>query len=241
MCISRYLTQPLAHIRPTKCVYCVRFAREGREGDPGRGGQQGTRPRAGQLGGPASRGLRGRVTPGVDGRKGLRLQFNSRQSTLVYHSAHGILNIPPNIRRTFPADRLPLAGRQSTPRLGVTDSGPTCTDASVTSNTSSTRSTVSIAGSYFHAKASPPAWCSRADCASLCATRTRCSITASATRTTSGASRSAGDDAVSSLIVASPPDPARGEARSQAKGQQRSTRLGPAGEQWEKVGNWTRR
>eukprot|EP00959_Pyramimonas_sp_CCMP1952_P390410 8180967-Pyramimonas_sp.AAC.1 len=27
------------------------------EGDPGRGGLQGTRPRAGQLGGPASRGL----------------------------------------------------------------------------------------------------------------------------------------------------------------------------------------
>eukprot|EP00959_Pyramimonas_sp_CCMP1952_P204806 4282737-Pyramimonas_sp.AAC.1 len=27
-----------------------------REGDPGRGGLQGTRPRAGQLGGPASRG-----------------------------------------------------------------------------------------------------------------------------------------------------------------------------------------
>eukprot|EP00976_Prorocentrum_cordatum_P092404 1188921-Prorocentrum_minimum.AAC.3 len=33
------------------------------EGDPGRGGLQGTRPRAGQLGGPASRGLR--VCPGV--------------------------------------------------------------------------------------------------------------------------------------------------------------------------------
>eukprot|EP00959_Pyramimonas_sp_CCMP1952_P257591 5381953-Pyramimonas_sp.AAC.1 len=28
-----------------------------REGDPGRGGQQGTRPHAGQLGGPASRSL----------------------------------------------------------------------------------------------------------------------------------------------------------------------------------------
>eukprot|EP00959_Pyramimonas_sp_CCMP1952_P136765 2862019-Pyramimonas_sp.AAC.1 len=28
-----------------------------REGDPGGGGQQGTRPRAGQLGGPASRGV----------------------------------------------------------------------------------------------------------------------------------------------------------------------------------------
>eukprot|EP00976_Prorocentrum_cordatum_P087130 1186778-Prorocentrum_minimum.AAC.1 len=26
-------------------------------------------------------------------------------STLVDHSAHGISNIPPNIRRTFPADR----------------------------------------------------------------------------------------------------------------------------------------
>ena len=29
------------------------------------------------------------------------------ESTLVYHSAHGILNIPPNIRRILPADRLP--------------------------------------------------------------------------------------------------------------------------------------
>ena len=50
--------------------------------------------------------------------------FNStvdsrRLSTLVYHSAHGISNIPPNIRRIFPADRLPLAGRQSTPGLGA--------------------------------------------------------------------------------------------------------------------------
>ena len=38
--------------------------------------------------------------------------FNStvdsrRLSTLVYHSAHGISNILPNIRRVFPADRLP--------------------------------------------------------------------------------------------------------------------------------------
>eukprot|EP00976_Prorocentrum_cordatum_P088536 1187346-Prorocentrum_minimum.AAC.2 len=31
----------------------------GREGDPGRGGLQGARPRAGQLGGPASHGLKG--------------------------------------------------------------------------------------------------------------------------------------------------------------------------------------
>ena len=48
--------------------------------------------------------------------------FNStvdsrRLSTLVYHSAHGISNIPPNTRRIFPAHRLPLAGRQSTPGL----------------------------------------------------------------------------------------------------------------------------
>eukprot|EP00976_Prorocentrum_cordatum_P111726 1195414-Prorocentrum_minimum.AAC.4 len=56
-------------------------------------------------------------SPGVDGQKGLRLQFNNRQSTLVYHSAHGISNIPPNIRHIFPADRLPLVGRQSTPGL----------------------------------------------------------------------------------------------------------------------------
>ena len=48
--------------------------------------------------------------------------FNStvdsrRLSTLVYHSAHGISNIPSNIRRIFPVDRLPWAGRQSTPGL----------------------------------------------------------------------------------------------------------------------------
>eukprot|EP00976_Prorocentrum_cordatum_P083351 1185202-Prorocentrum_minimum.AAC.1 len=42
-----------------------------------------------------------------------------RLSTLVYHSAHGISNIPSNIRRIFPADRLPLAGRQTTPGLGA--------------------------------------------------------------------------------------------------------------------------
>eukprot|EP00959_Pyramimonas_sp_CCMP1952_P135465 2834290-Pyramimonas_sp.AAC.3 len=43
-------------------------------------------------------------SPGVDGQKGLRLQFNSRRlSTLVYHSAHSISNI----RRIFPVDRLP--------------------------------------------------------------------------------------------------------------------------------------
>eukprot|EP00976_Prorocentrum_cordatum_P106842 1194531-Prorocentrum_minimum.AAC.8 len=41
-------------------------------------------------------------------------EFNStvdsrRLSTLVYHSAHSISNIPPNIRRIFPADRLPHA------------------------------------------------------------------------------------------------------------------------------------
>eukprot|EP00959_Pyramimonas_sp_CCMP1952_P147826 3093807-Pyramimonas_sp.AAC.1 len=40
-----------------------------------------------------------------------------RLSTLVYHSAHVISNIPSNIRRIFPADRLPLASRQSTPGL----------------------------------------------------------------------------------------------------------------------------
>eukprot|EP00959_Pyramimonas_sp_CCMP1952_P446142 9340783-Pyramimonas_sp.AAC.1 len=57
-------------------------------------------------------------SPGVDGQKGLRHQFNSRLPTLVYHSAHGISNIPSNIRRVFPTDRLPLAGRQSTPGLG---------------------------------------------------------------------------------------------------------------------------
>eukprot|EP00976_Prorocentrum_cordatum_P062971 1176914-Prorocentrum_minimum.AAC.6 len=48
--------------------------------------------------------------------------FNStvdsrRLSTLVYHSAHGISNIPSNILRIFPVDILPLAGRQSTPGL----------------------------------------------------------------------------------------------------------------------------
>eukprot|EP00976_Prorocentrum_cordatum_P094251 1189720-Prorocentrum_minimum.AAC.2 len=46
-----------------------------------------------------------------------------RLSTLVYHSAHGVSNIPPNIRRTFPAGGLPLAGRQSNPGL-ATDPSP---------------------------------------------------------------------------------------------------------------------
>eukprot|EP00976_Prorocentrum_cordatum_P090676 1188213-Prorocentrum_minimum.AAC.2 len=54
---------------------------------------------------------RNQTSPGVDGQKGLL--------TLVHHSAHGISNIPPNILRIFPADRLPLAGRQSTPGLGT--------------------------------------------------------------------------------------------------------------------------
>ena len=43
-----------------------------------------------------------------------------RLSTLVYHSAHSVSNIPPDIRHIFPADRLPvchMAGRQSTPGL----------------------------------------------------------------------------------------------------------------------------
>ena len=40
-----------------------------------------------------------------------------RLSTLVYHSAHSISNNPSNNRRIFPADRLPSAGRQSTPGL----------------------------------------------------------------------------------------------------------------------------
>ena len=39
-------------------LFSLRLVRlEEEEGDPGRGGLQGTRPRAGQLGGPASRGL----------------------------------------------------------------------------------------------------------------------------------------------------------------------------------------
>eukprot|EP00959_Pyramimonas_sp_CCMP1952_P196478 4108065-Pyramimonas_sp.AAC.1 len=46
-------------------------------------------------------------------------RVHRRLSTLLYHSAHGISNIPSNITRIFPADRLPLAGRQSTPRLGT--------------------------------------------------------------------------------------------------------------------------
>eukprot|EP00959_Pyramimonas_sp_CCMP1952_P284287 5942614-Pyramimonas_sp.AAC.2 len=53
------------------------------------------------------------TSPGVDGKK-LAFNFNStvdsrRLSTLVYHSTHGISNILSNIRRIFPADRLPLA------------------------------------------------------------------------------------------------------------------------------------
>eukprot|EP00976_Prorocentrum_cordatum_P007709 153662-Prorocentrum_minimum.AAC.4 len=57
-----------------------------------------------------------------DGQQGA-FDFNStvdsrrRLSTLVYHSAHVISNILSNIRRIFPIDRLPLAGRQSTPGL----------------------------------------------------------------------------------------------------------------------------
>eukprot|EP00959_Pyramimonas_sp_CCMP1952_P199649 4176128-Pyramimonas_sp.AAC.1 len=61
------------------------------------------------------------ASPGVDGQKGPRLQFNSRQSSTVdtvNHSAHSISKIPPNIRRIFPAGGLPLAGGQSTPGLG---------------------------------------------------------------------------------------------------------------------------
>ena len=46
-------------------------------------------------------------------------------STLAYHSAHGISNIPSKIRRTFPANRLPLAGRQSTPGLVMEFMGQT--------------------------------------------------------------------------------------------------------------------
>ena len=42
---------------------------------------------------------------------------------LPYHSAHGISNIPSNIRRMFPVHRLPLAGRQST-FAGVDDTKP---------------------------------------------------------------------------------------------------------------------
>eukprot|EP00976_Prorocentrum_cordatum_P112370 1195520-Prorocentrum_minimum.AAC.3 len=49
----------------TSCSACVSQSQSQsrsqptREGDPGGGGLQGTRPRAWQLGGPASRGLRG--------------------------------------------------------------------------------------------------------------------------------------------------------------------------------------
>eukprot|EP00959_Pyramimonas_sp_CCMP1952_P308764 6461883-Pyramimonas_sp.AAC.4 len=42
-----------------------------------------------------------------------------RLSTLVYRSAHGISNTPLNNGRIFPADRLSLAGRQSTPELDI--------------------------------------------------------------------------------------------------------------------------
>eukprot|EP00959_Pyramimonas_sp_CCMP1952_P093858 1963633-Pyramimonas_sp.AAC.2 len=39
---------------------------------------------------------------------------------VIYHSAHVISNIPPNIRRIFPVGRLPLVGRQSTLRRNLT-------------------------------------------------------------------------------------------------------------------------
>eukprot|EP00976_Prorocentrum_cordatum_P082397 1184799-Prorocentrum_minimum.AAC.7 len=63
-------------------------------------------------------------SPGVNGQNGLRLQFNSRQSSTVDTSiafSAQYLEYSSNIRRIFPADRLPLAGRQSTSGLGVHD------------------------------------------------------------------------------------------------------------------------
>eukprot|EP00976_Prorocentrum_cordatum_P106999 1194567-Prorocentrum_minimum.AAC.2 len=61
---------------------------------------------------PALTGLR------LQFKKGLRLQFNSRQSsttvdTLVYHSAHSVSNIPSAYVYSLLID-CPLAGRQST-------------------------------------------------------------------------------------------------------------------------------
>eukprot|EP00976_Prorocentrum_cordatum_P059583 1175562-Prorocentrum_minimum.AAC.1 len=48
-------TPPVVHSVPGSCA--LSLADDIREGDPGRGGLQGTRPRAGQLGRPAPRGL----------------------------------------------------------------------------------------------------------------------------------------------------------------------------------------
>eukprot|EP00959_Pyramimonas_sp_CCMP1952_P265737 5555952-Pyramimonas_sp.AAC.1 len=44
-------------------------------------------------------------------------QMDPLCGALVYHSVRSISNIPLDIRRIFPVDRLPLAGRQSTPGL----------------------------------------------------------------------------------------------------------------------------
>eukprot|EP00976_Prorocentrum_cordatum_P073525 1181129-Prorocentrum_minimum.AAC.1 len=52
-----------------------------------------------------------------------------RAETQVNHSAHSISNIPPNIRRIFPAGGLPLAVRQSTPGLAPwQEAGPAARD-----------------------------------------------------------------------------------------------------------------
>eukprot|EP00976_Prorocentrum_cordatum_P068638 1179224-Prorocentrum_minimum.AAC.1 len=54
--VSQVNARSLANPLPSS-AQCYNHGRVLEVGDPGRGGLQGTRPRAGQLGGPASRGL----------------------------------------------------------------------------------------------------------------------------------------------------------------------------------------
>eukprot|EP00976_Prorocentrum_cordatum_P081689 1184515-Prorocentrum_minimum.AAC.2 len=99
------------------------------EGEPGRGGQQGTRPRAGQLGGPASRGLvnsqqstvnREEGEPGRGGQQGTR----PRAGQLGGPASRGSQNIPhpdQSRRRTHrifltPANRAGIPTEYSSPR-----------------------------------------------------------------------------------------------------------------------------
>eukprot|EP00959_Pyramimonas_sp_CCMP1952_P166113 3471738-Pyramimonas_sp.AAC.5 len=53
-------------------------------------------------------------SPGVDGQKGLRLQF-AVDTTIPFSARH--FEYSTEYSTLFPADRLPLAGRQSTPGL----------------------------------------------------------------------------------------------------------------------------
>eukprot|EP00976_Prorocentrum_cordatum_P107158 1194591-Prorocentrum_minimum.AAC.6 len=74
------------------------------EEDPGRGGLQGTRPRAGQLGGPAPRGLGGHLPASL--------------STRRMRTARSALSPPPPARRAHVADQSQEA-REHIPGAGA--------------------------------------------------------------------------------------------------------------------------